>query len=119
MARAYAQAHRTPGADGDPQDRADALAEDGFELLESPAGLWAMVDVAPRNTADGYRAIFDGWFQERADYAMEGDPYLERHGTTSEGAAVVTVCVRVRPVVEEGDFNMAVVPLDGAMDTAL
>lgn len=27
VARAYAQAHRTPGADGDPKDRADALAD--------------------------------------------------------------------------------------------
>ncbi len=96
----------------------EALADDGFELLESPAGLWAMVDVAPRYTRDGYRAIFDGWFQGRADYAMEGDPFLERHSVTPEGGAMVTVCVRVRLVVQEGDFNMAVMPLDSAVGMA-
>ena len=92
----------------------DALAEDGFEVLESPAGLWAMMDVSPDRTGDGYRAIFDGWFQGRPDFAMEGDPLLERHDTSPDGERIVTVCVRVRPIVQEGDWNMAVVPPDGA-----
>ena len=87
-------------------------ANDGFDLLESPAGLWAMTNVEPAKVAEGYRAIFDGWFQGRADFAMEGDPFLERHGRSPKGEPVVTVCVRVRPIVEEGDFNMAVLPLD-------
>ena len=90
----------------------DDLADEGFELLESPEGLWAMKDVPPAKVAEGYRAIFDGWFQGRADYAMEGDPFLERYGKTPEGDVVVTICVRVRPIVEEGDFNMAVLPTD-------
>jgi AraC-like DNA-binding protein/DNA gyrase inhibitor GyrI len=94
------------------------LADDGFELLESPAGLWAMKDVMPAKVAEGYRAIFDGWFQGRPDYAMEGDPFLERHGRTPEGEAIVTICVRVRPIVEEGDFNMAVLPPDAPTDKA-
>ena len=94
------------------------LADDGFELLESPAGLWAMADVAPAKVAVGYRAIFDGWFQGRPDYAMEGDPFLERHGLTPGGEPVVTVCVRVRRIVEEGDFNMAVLPPDAPIGTA-
>ena len=97
---------------------ADDLANDGFELLESPAGLWAMADVPPAKVADGYRAIFDGWFQGRPDYAMEGDPFLERHGRRPEGEPVVTVCIRVRPIVEEDDFNMGLLPLDGAVEAA-
>ena len=94
------------------------LADVGFELLESPAGLWAMTEVPPDRTADGYRAIFDGWFQGRPDYALEGDPFLERYGRTPAGHVVVTVCVRVRPVGAEGDFNMAVLPPDAPADTA-
>jgi AraC-like DNA-binding protein/DNA gyrase inhibitor GyrI len=96
----------------------EELAEDGFELLESPAGLWAMTDVAPGEVADGYRAIFDGWFQGRPDYAMEGDPFLERYGRTPGRDLVVTVCVRVRRLVEEGDFNMAVLPPDAPTEPA-
>ena len=94
------------------------LADDGFELLESPAGLWAMTDVPPNKVADGYRTIFDGWFQGRPDYAMEGDPFLERYGKTPAGDVIVTVCVRVRPIVTEGDFNMAVLPPDAPTGTA-
>ena len=77
-----------------------------------------MTYVPPHKVAEGYRAIFDGWFQGRADYAMEGDPFLERHGRPPEGEPVVTVCVRVRPIVEEGDFNMAVLPPDAPTGTA-
>ncbi len=94
------------------------MADDGFELLESPAGLWALTDVSPDKVAEGYRAIFDGWFQGRPDYAMEGDPFLERHGRSPEGDPVVTVCVRVRRLVEEGDFNMAVLPPDAPAGAA-
>lgn len=89
-----------------------ALVRDGFELLESPPGLWATIEVAARDTAEGYRAIFDGWFQGRGDYAMEGDPYLERQRRTQDGDLRVTVCVRVRPVADEGAWNMAVVEPD-------
>ena len=96
----------------------DDLADDGFELLDSPAGLWAMKDVSPDKIAEGYRAIFDGWFQGRPDYAMEGDPFLERYGRGGGGELIVTVCVRVRPIVQEGDFNMAVMPPDAPSATA-
>ena len=96
----------------------DDLANEGFELLESPAGLWATKDVSPAKVAEGYRAIFDGWFQGRPDDAMEGDPFLERYGRTPGGDLVVTVCVRVRRLVEEGDFNMAVLPPDAPTEPA-
>ena len=86
------------------------LVHDGFELLESPAGLWAIIDKAPANTAEGYRAILDGWFQGRPDFALEGDPHLERRSVTPDGETVVTVCMRVRPVDRDGSWNMAVVP---------
>lgn len=86
----------------------DALADDGFEVLQSPAGLWAMADVPATDTADGYRAINDGWYQARPGYAMEGDPFLERRGATPDSEATVTVCIRVRPLGQEGDWNMAV-----------
>ena len=96
----------------------ERLADEGFELLESPAGLWAMTDVAPANVAEGYRAIFDGWYQGRPEYAMEGEPFLERYGRTPKGRSAVTVCVRVRPIVKESDFNMAVLSPDTPIDTA-
>ena len=59
--------------------RSDALAVDGFEVLESPSGLWAMADRAPGDVRSGYRAILDGWFHGRPGFALEGDPHLERY----------------------------------------
>ena len=92
----------------------DILIEDGFEVLRSPAGLWAVVDRAPQDVSSGYRAILDGWFQRRSGFALEGDPHLEHYRMTSRRELVVRVCMRVRPVSDHGAWNMAVVPPDGA-----
>ncbi|WP_165359641.1 AraC family transcriptional regulator [Lichenibacterium minor] len=94
---------------GDGLDLPEEMAEDGFEVLVSPAGLWAVVDVGRREIANGYRAVLDGWFQRRPDYALEGDPHLERYGKASGGEDVVSVSLRVRPVEEDGSWNMPVV----------
>lgn len=86
----------------------EALAAGGLELLESPAGLWAMVDMPARDTAGGYRDIMDGWFQGPPGFVMESDPFLERRAVAPEDTVVVTVCVRVHPIGQDGEFNMAV-----------
>ena len=88
----------------------DDLADGGFELLESPEGLWAMTDMAPGEVADGDRAIIDGWFQGRPDDAMEGGPFSWSATAGHRWGPVVTVWVRVRRIAVEGDFNMAVPP---------
>lgn len=88
------------------------LVAEGFEILHSPAGLWAVAEVTPATVSAGYRAIADGWFQARATHAFEGDPHLERYRTTPGGEVVVAVAMRVRPVARPGGWNMAVVPPD-------
>ena len=35
--------------------RFDLLIEDGFEVLRSPAGLWAVLDRAPQDVDSGWR----------------------------------------------------------------
>ena len=94
---------------GDGLDLPKEMAEDGFAVLVSPAELWAVVGVGRREIASGYRAVLDGWFQRRSGYALEGDPHLERYGTAPGGEDVVSVSMRVRPVEEDGTWNMAVV----------
>lgn len=95
----------------------DGLVEDGFEILVSPAGLWAVADRAPPDVGSGYRAILDGWLQRRPDYALEGDPHLERYRVTPEREVVVSVCMRVRPIAEDGRWNMDLVPPDDGAGT--
>ena len=94
---------------GDGLDLPEEMAEDGFEILVSPAGLWDVVDVGRREIASGYRAVLDGWFQRRPDYALEGDPHLERYWTAPGGEDVVSVSLRVRSIEKDGTWNMAVV----------
>jgi AraC-like DNA-binding protein/DNA gyrase inhibitor GyrI len=92
----------------------DTLLEDGFEMLRSPAGLWAVVDRAPQDVRSGYRAILDGWFQQRPGFALEGDPHLEQYIAHSGQDTIVRVCMRVRPLADQGAWNMAVVRSDEA-----
>lgn len=75
------------------------MAEDGCEVL---AGLWAVVGVGRREIAEGYRAVLDGWFQRRPDYASKGDPHLERYGKAPGGENVVSASLRVRPSRKTG-----------------
>lgn len=95
----------------------DTLIEDDIEVLQSPGGLWAVVDRAPRDVGSGCRAILDGWFQRRPDFAPKGDPHLERHRATSRHDFVVSMCARKRPSSDESAWNMAMVSPDGSEAT--
>lgn len=81
------------------------LADDGLELLRTPEGRWAIVDVPASAVASGYRTILDGWLPRRRGYALEGDPFLEQR---TSGSSDVSVCIRVRLAGENGSWNMVV-----------
>lgn len=86
----------------------DELADEGFEVLHTPEGLWAVAVRTPQTMREGYRAIGDGWYPNHPGYAFEGDPFLERYRVTPEGEVRVSVCIRVRLIEQEGDWNMTV-----------
>ena len=85
------------------------LADDGFEVLQTPAGLWAVAVTTPQSMREGYRAIGDGWYPNRPGYAFEGDPFLERYRAMPDGEVRISVCIRVRLIEQEGTWNMKVI----------